>query len=157
MNEPQSNKSLGPVEIGRIIEALPHRFPFLLIDRVLSYELDRTLTAIKNVTINEPFFPGHFPDHPVMPGVLILEALAQASGVLAQLSLEDRPEANPLFYLVRIDKARFSQVVTPGDQLILNVEQKRMIRRMGQYVCTASVDGKTVASAEILCAGRSAS
>ena len=124
---------------------------------MLSYELDQKLTAIKNVTINEPFFPGHFPDHPVMPGVLILEALAQASGVLAQLSLEDRPEANPLFYLVKIDKARFSQVVTPGDQLILNVEQKRMIRRMGQYICTASVDGKTVASAEILCAGRSAS
>ena len=157
MNESQTPKTLGPVEIGRIIEALPHRFPFLLIDRVLSYELDQKLTAIKNVTINEPFFPGHFPDHPVMPGVLILEALAQASGVLAQLSLEDRPEANPLFYLVRIDKARFSQVVTPGDQLVLNVEQKRMIRRMGQYICTASVDGKTVASAEILCAGRSAS
>ena len=143
------------VGIERIIECLPHRYPFLLIDRVLDYELGKWLRAVKNVTINEPFFQGHFPGHPVMPGVLVLEALAQTSGVLAQLAVENNPTQNALFYLVRIDKARFSKIVTPGDQLILEVTQKRMLRKMGLYDCTASVDGKTVASAEILCAERS--
>ncbi|MEM9302962.1 MAG: 3-hydroxyacyl-ACP dehydratase FabZ [Pseudomonadota bacterium] len=142
------------VRIERIIECLPHRYPFLLIDRVVDYELGTWLTALKNVTINEPFFQGHFPNHPVMPGVLVLEALAQASGVLAQLSVEQDPDRNPLFYLVKIDKARFSRTVTPGDQLMLKVTQKRMLRKMGLYDCRAEVDGDVVASAEILCAER---
>ena len=144
------------VRIDRIMECLPHRYPFLLVDRVLDYELGKWLKAVKNVTINEPFFQGHFPNHPVMPGVLVLEALAQASGVLAQLAVEQDPTANPLFYLVKIDKARFSRVVTPGDQLVLIVEQKRMLRKMGLYQCAAEVDGQVVASAEMLCAERSA-
>ena len=143
-----------PVDIKRICEMLPHRYPFLMIDRVTEYEPGKRLVALKNVTINEPFFQGHFPGEPVMPGVLILEALAQASGVLVQLSAPYDPNSNPLYYLVKIDKARFSQVVKPGDQLVLEVVQKRMMLRMGQFVCQAKVDGKVVASAEVLCAER---
>ncbi len=143
-------------DIKRIFDTLPHRYPFLLIDRVIGFQVGRSLRGLKNVTINEPFFQGHFPGHPVMPGVLIIEAMAQASGLLVQLSAQIDPDAHPLFYLVKVDKARFNQVVQPGDQLILDVVQKRMIRRMGQYQCQASVDGKVVASAEILCAERSA-
>lgn len=146
-----------PVDIKRIQQMLPHRYPFLLIDRVLELEVGKRLKALKNVTINEPFFTGHFPGHPVMPGVLILEALAQASGALVQLSAETRGGAsNPLYYLVKIDKARFSKVVVPGDQLILEVEQKRMLHGMGQFVTRAFVDDKVVASAEIICAERGA-
>lgn len=138
--------------IERIMACLPHRYPFLLVDRVIDYQKDEWLHAIKNVTINEPFFQGHFPTHPVMPGVLILEALAQASGVLAQLSAEDSPSTNPLFYLVKIDNAKFKQIVTPGDQIVLQVRQKRRMRQMGLYDCQAVVDDKVVASAEMMCA-----
>jgi 3-hydroxyacyl-[acyl-carrier-protein] dehydratase len=142
-----------PIEARAIMDMLPHRYPFLLVDRVLSFELGKTLTAIKNVTINEPFFVGHFPHQPVMPGVLILEALAQASGILVQLSAPSGA-SNPLYYLVKIDKARFSKVVKPGDQLLLDVTQKRMMLRMGHFICRALVDGEEVASAEIICAER---
>lgn len=141
-------------DVERIFKMLPHRFPFLLIDRVVEFEAGKRVRAIKNVTINEPFFMGHFPDHPVMPGVLILEALAQAAGVLTRLSAESDPNTTPLFYLVKIDNARFSKLVVPGDQLILDVEQKRIIRGMGLYSGVARVDGKEVACADILCAGR---
>lgn len=144
------------VDITAIFKALPHRYPFLLIDRVIDYEAGKWLKAVKNVTMNEPFFPGHFPDHPVMPGVLILEALAQASGVLAYLSAKVQSSANPLYYLVKIDKARFTRVVVPGDQLVLHVHQKRMLKRMGLYVCEALVDDKIAAGAEMLCAERDA-
>lgn len=143
-------------DIERIFKMLPHRFPFLLVDRVLDFEVSKRLRAIKNVTFNEPYFMGHFPDHPVMPGVLILEALAQASGMLVQLSAEADPAVKPLFYLVKIDNARFSKLVVPGDQLVLEVEQKRMIRRMGLYSGIARVDGVEVACADILCAERPA-
>ena len=141
-------------DVGRILDLLPHRYPFLLVDRVMEFEVGKRLKALKNVTINEPFFQGHFPGHPVMPGVLIIEALAQASGLLVQLSTEVDPNQHPLFYLVKVDKARFSRIVGPGDQLVLNVEQKRMIRRMGQFWCQATVDGEPVAEAELLCAVR---
>ncbi len=144
-----------PLDVRRILDVLPHRYPFLLVDRVIECELGKRLRALKNITINEPFFQGHFPGHPVMPGVLIIEALAQASGLLVQLSAEQNPSAVSLFYLVKVDKARFSRVVVPGDQLVLEVTQKRLIRRMGQYWCEASVDGKPVAEAELLCAERS--
>jgi 3-hydroxyacyl-[acyl-carrier-protein] dehydratase len=148
--------TLGPVEIQKIMEFLPHRYPFLLIDRVLSCELGevKKITALKNVTINEPFFQGHFPENPVMPGVLIIEALAQGAGMLGHLSAESKGTTGKLYYLVKVDKARFSQVVSPGDQLIMEVTQKRVMRGMGQYECAAYVDGKRVASCEILCAGR---
>lgn len=142
------------VDIQEILKALPHRYPFLLVDKVLDYRPHEWLRAVKNVTMNEPFFQGHFPDHPVMPGVLILEAMAQASGVLNHLSAETKADDNPLYYLVKIDKARFTRTVLPGDQLILDVTLKRVLRRMALSTCEASVDGEVVASAEFLCAER---
>jgi 3-hydroxyacyl-[acyl-carrier-protein] dehydratase len=142
-----------PVDAARIQELLPHRYPFLLVDRVLELEPNQRILAVKNVSINEPFFQGHFPGHPVMPGVLVLEALAQAGGLLTQLSAGDVADGEEkLFYLVKIDNARFSRMVVPGDQLMLEVRLKRMIRNMAMYECAASVDGKQVASADILCA-----
>ena len=148
-----------PVDVVRIQDLLPHRYPFLLVDRVIELEPNQRIRAYKNVTANEPFFQGHFPGHPVMPGVLVVEAMAQAGGLLTQLSalsggkgLQD----DKLFYLVKVDNARFSKMVVPGDRLDLEVKLKRLIRNMAQYDCEASVDGKVVASAEILCAeGRS--
>ncbi|MCE3001959.1 MAG: 3-hydroxyacyl-ACP dehydratase FabZ [Xanthomonadaceae bacterium] len=155
MNNENPAATRLPVEVDRIMAMLPHRYPFLLVDRVVSFEPHKRLTAIKNVTINEPFFQGHFPGHPVMPGVLIIEALAQASGVLTQLSDGGPSVDKPVYYLVKVDKARFSRIVVPGDQLELHVEQKRMLKRMGLYDCRATVAGEEVASAEILCAERS--
>ncbi len=144
------------VNIEGILELLPHRYPFLLVDRVLEYHLDDPprITALKNVTVNEPCFQGHFPGHPVMPGVLILEAMAQAAGCLAHLARQALGSESQLYYLVRIDKARFNRVVAPGDQLIFEVQQKRLMRGMGLYQATATVDGKPVSSAELLCAAR---
>jgi 3-hydroxyacyl-[acyl-carrier-protein] dehydratase len=147
-----------PVDVTRIMDILPHRYPFLLVDRVVEMDPHKSLRAIKNVTINEPFFQGHFPGHPVMPGVLIIEAMAQAAGLLTQLSNPPRDPAEPapLYYLVKVDKARFSRIVVPGDQISLEVQQKRMLRKMGLYECRAVIDGEEAASAEILCAERSA-
>jgi len=142
-----------PVDVTRIQELLPHRYPFLLVDRVLELEANKRILAVKNVSINEPFFQGHFPGHPVMPGVLVLEALAQAGGLLTQLSASGVDAGDEkLFYLVKIDNARFARMVVPGDQLMLEVKLKRVIRNMAMYECSASVDGKQVASADILCA-----
>ena len=140
-----------PVDIERIREMLPHRYPFLLIDRVVGFESGKRIKAWKNVSINEPFFNGHFPAHAVMPGVLVIEALAQAGGLLSHMT-RGGPSAGKLSYLVKVDAAKFSRMVVPGDRLELEVEIKREIRNMVQYVGTASVDGKQVASAEILCA-----
>lgn len=151
-----SENVVPAADIERIFKMLPHRFPFLLVDRVLDFEPGRRIRALKNVTFNEPYFNGHFPEHPVMPGVLILEALAQAAGLLARLSAEADPELVPLFYLVKIDNARFSKLVVPGDQLLLDVEQKRLLRGMGLYAGIACVDGQQVACADVLCAGRPA-
>jgi len=147
-----------PVDVTRIMQMLPHRYPFLLVDRVVELEPNVRIRALKNVTINEPFFQGHFPGHPVMPGVLVIEAMAQAGGLLTQLSLGNGTnKQDKLFYLVKVDKARFSRMVVPGDQLDLEVTLKRTIRGMAQYECVARVAGREVASAEILCAeGRSA-
>lgn len=146
-----------PVDVTQIMGILPHRYPFLLVDRVIELEPGMRIRAIKNVSINEPFFQGHFPGHPVMPGVLVIEAMAQASGLLTQLSQPPKPKGEePVFYLACIEKARFSQTVVPGDQLVLESVQKRMRLGMGKYECVALVDGKQVASAEILCAERSA-
>ncbi|MDQ3056385.1 MAG: 3-hydroxyacyl-ACP dehydratase FabZ [Pseudomonadota bacterium] len=140
-----------PIDTDQIQALLPHRYPFLLVDRVTEFEANKRVLAYKNVTINEPFFQGHFPGHPVMPGVLVIEALAQAGGLLTQLSRT--ADANGcLFYLVKINNARFSKMVVPGDRLELDVTLKRVIRNMGMYVGIARVDGKEAASAEILCA-----
>ena len=142
-----------PVDVIKIQSLLPHRYPFLLVDRVIELDPHKRIRAIKNVTINEPFFQGHFPGHPVMPGVLVVEAMAQVGGLLTQLSLEDAPEkSGKLFYLVKVDNARFSKMVVPGDQLDIEVILKRTIRNMAMYECTARVDGKVAASADILCA-----
>lgn len=140
-----------PMDIGAIRALLPHRYPFLLIDRVVEAEPGKRVLCYKNVSINEPFFQGHFPEHPVMPGVLVIEAIAQAGGVLSHLSRED-DVSGKISYLVKVDKARFSRMVVPGDRLDLEVEIRREIRNMTLYAGTASVAGKEVASAEILCA-----
>ena len=147
-----SNPVTLPATIDDIQRLLPHRYPFLLVDRVVALEPDKRVLAYKNVTCNEPFFTGHFPGHPVMPGVLVVEALAQAGGLLTQLSRLGSSEEDQLFYLVKIDNAKFSRMVVPGDRLELEVELKRQIRNMAQYVGTARVDGEQVACAEILCA-----
>ncbi len=141
-------------DVEAIMAMLPHRYPFLMVDRVLACEPGKSLRAMKNVTFNEPFFQGHFPGHPVMPGVMIIEAMAQAAGLLVQMSAPPRVEGDPqpIFYLVKVDKARFNRIVVPGDQLVFEVELVRTLRNMGQYACRAIVDGKEVASAEMLCA-----
>jgi 3-hydroxyacyl-[acyl-carrier-protein] dehydratase len=146
----------APIEAAEIEKYLPHRYPFLLLDRVLSMETEpeKRLTGIKNVTKNEHFFEGHFPGNPVMPGVLMIESMAQAAAMLANLDAELEGRTGEIYYLVKIDNARFSKTVVPGDQLVLEVIQKRIIRRMGLYECRASVDGRQVASCELLCAGK---
>ena len=141
-----------PVRSDEIERLLPHRYPFLLVDRVVEFEKDKRVLAYKNVSCNEPFFTGHFPGHPVMPGVLVVEALAQAGGLLTQLSRDPGAGDGQTFYLVKVDNAKFSRMVVPGDKLELEVELKRRIRNMAQYVGVARVDGQQVACAEILCA-----
>ena len=141
-----------PVRSDEIERLLPHRYPFLLVDRVVEFEKDKRVLAYKNVSCNEPFFTGHFPGHPVMPGVLVIEALAQAGGLLTQLSRDPGAGDGQTFYLVKVDNAKFSRMVVPGDRLELDVELRRRIRNMAQYVGTARVDGEQVACAEILCA-----
>jgi len=145
------------VEADRILHYLPHRYPFLLVDRVVAMQRqpEKRLRAIKNVSINEPFFSGHFPGNPVMPGVLIIEAMAQAAGMLAHLDAEFEGRKGDLYFLVKVDNARFTRTVVPGDQLEMDVEQKRIVRGMGQYFCEASVQGQKVASCELLCAVKS--
>ena len=142
-----------PVDVSCILHMLPHRYPFLLVDRVIELDPHKRIRAIKTVTFNEPFFQGHFPGRPVMPGVLVIEAMAQAGGLLTQLSQsKDESSAGKLFYLVKVDNARFSRMVVPGDQLDIEVVLKRTIRNMALYECSARVDGQVVASAESLCA-----
>jgi len=141
-----------PVTSTDIERLLPHRYPFLLVDRVVEFEKDRRVLAYKNVSYNEPFFTGHFPRHPVMPGVLVVEALAQAGGLLTQLSCDPGAGDGQRFYLAKVDNAKFTRMVVPGDRLELEVELKRRIRNMAQYVGIARVDGEQAACAEILCA-----
>ena len=141
-----------PICISEIQRLLPHRYPFLLVDRVVELEPNKRVLAYKNVTANEPFFQGHFPGRPVMPGVLVVEAMAQAGGLLTQLSKTTDDDPEQAFYLVKVDNAKFSRMVVPGDRLELEVVLKRQIRNMAQYIGTARVDGEQVACAEILCA-----
>ena len=130
---------------------LTHRYPFLLVDRVTAYEPQKTLTALKNVTFNEPFFPGHFPEVPTMPGVLMLEALAQACGLLAVLDSGIRPESGFILYFAGIDEARFKRPVVPGDQLVLQVELEKQKRNVWKFRTAASVDGQTACEALMTC------
>ena len=140
------------MDINQVLEHLPHRYPFLLIDRVLEVEPGKSLVGIKNVTVNEPFFQGHFPQRPVFPGVLILEALAQATGILAFRSTNTKPADDSLYYFAGIDKARFKRPVSPGDQLRLSVEVIKSKRGIWKFTGEATVDGELAASAELTCA-----
>jgi len=140
--------------IEEIKEYLPHRYPFLLIDRVVSFEKDKRIVALKNVTMNEPFFPGHFPHYAVMPGVLIVEAMAQAAAVLSLKSLGHKNDGKWVYYFVGIDGARFKRPVTPGDQLRLEVEAGQSRRGMAKFTAVAKVGDEVAAEAELLCALR---
>ena len=140
------------MDIHEILKQLPHRYPFLLVDRVLELEKGKRIQALKNVTINEPFFNGHFPHRPVMPGVLILEALAQAAAVLSFETMGTRPDADSIVYFAGIDEARFRRPVVPGDQLLLEVELLRNVRGISKYSATARVGEEVAAQAQLMCA-----
>lgn len=143
------------MDIDEVMRHLPHRYPFLLVDRVLECEPGKRIVALKNVTMNEPHFPGHFPHHPVMPGVLILEALAQAAAVLSYVTENKLPDDSSVVYFAGIDGARFKKPVVPGDQVILKVELLRNMRGIWKYATRAEVDGELVAEAEMMAALRS--
>jgi len=142
----------GKMDIEAIMRQLPHRYPFLMVDRVLECVSGKHVRALKNVTFNEPFFTGHFPHRPVMPGVMIIEALAQAAGILAFRTVDVVPDTETRFYFVAIDNARFRKPVEPGDQLVLKVDLKRAFKGIWKFHGSAEVDGVEVASAEIMVA-----
>ncbi|MGS0740315.1 3-hydroxyacyl-ACP dehydratase FabZ [Glaciimonas sp. GG7] len=144
------------LNISQIKEYLPHRYPLLLVDRVLNWESGKTITAIKNVTINEEFFNGHFPNKPVMPGVLTIEALAQTAALLSFLTEGRKPDENTVVYFLGIDKARFRRPIEPGDQIRLEVEILRVVRGIWKYKAVASVDGELAVEAEFMCTMRHA-
>lgn len=139
------------MDIHEILDHLPHRYPFVLIDRVLSLELNKEITAIKNVSVNEPFFPGHFPYHPVMPGVLIVEAMAQAAAILSFKTMDTKPSDDSVYYFAGIDSARFKKPVSPGDQIVLTVKIDRILKGIWKYSGVAKVDGEVVAEAKMMC------
>ena len=139
------------MDIHEILDHLPHRYPFILVDRVISMDLGKEITAIKNVTINEPYFPGHFSYHPVMPGVLIVEALAQAAALLSFKTMNTKPTEDSVYYFAGIDNARFKKPVNPGDQIILHVKIDRILKGIWKYSGTATVDGEIVAEANMMC------
>jgi 3-hydroxyacyl-[acyl-carrier-protein] dehydratase len=139
------------LDLNQILEYLPHRYPFLLVDRVREFEAGKNIVGLKNVTINEHFFVGHFPHHPVMPGVLVIEALAQVSAILSFITAGQKPGDRSVSYFVGIDKARFKRPVFPGDQLILESELIRCVHRIWKFSAKARVDGVVVAEAELLC------
>lgn len=139
------------MDIHEILEHLPHRYPFLLVDRVLEVIPNERIVALKNVTMNEPFFPGHYPHHPVMPGVLVIEAMAQAAALLSFKSMGTKSDTNSVYYFVGIDNARFKRPVEPGDQLILKATNTMNRRGMWKFKCSAEVDGQIAAEAELIC------
>jgi 3-hydroxyacyl-[acyl-carrier-protein] dehydratase len=146
--------AMGMMEIQAIMEHLPHRYPMLLIDRVLSVEPGKEIVALKNVTINEPFFSGHFPHYPVMPGVLIVEAMAQASAILAFKTFDFKSDANSVYYFVGIDEARFKKPVMPGDRMILKAQILRTLRGIWKFAAQAYVEDRLVSEATLLCTMR---
>lgn len=146
-----NNTESTSMDIHEILDHLPHRYPFVLIDRVVSMKIGEEITALKNVTINEPFFPGHFPYHPVMPGVLIVEAMAQAAAILSFKTMGVKPSDDSVYYFAGIDSARFKKPVSPGDQIILNVKIDRILKGIWKYSGVASVDGNVVAEAQMMC------
>lgn len=150
----ESTGNIGSLDIHEILDHLPHRYPFLLVDRVVSLIPGQSIHAYKNVSINEPFFVGHFPHHPVMPGVLIMEALAQAAGILSFKTMGEMPSEDSVFYFVGIDNCRFKKPVLPGDQLNLYITIERNMRGIWKYKAEAKVDGAIVAEANLMCAKR---
>jgi 3-hydroxyacyl-[acyl-carrier-protein] dehydratase len=145
------------LDICQIKEYLPHRYPMLLVDRVLDWEAHKSISAIKNVTANEEFFNGHFPHKPVMPGVLMIEAMAQTAAILSFMSIGVKPDANSVVYFVGIDNARFKRPVGPGDQLRMDIEIIRCSRGIWKYKAVGSVDGAIALEADLMCTIRSAS
>lgn len=141
---------MSELDIREILKYLPHRYPFLLLDRIVEWVPNKRLVALKNVTYNEQFFQGHFPNYPVMPAVLILEAMAQATGLLAMRSMEKLPADDSVYYFVGIDKARFRKPVSPGDQLMIEIEHEKTSRNIWRVQATARVLEKTVADAQIM-------
>lgn len=142
------------LDINQIKEYLPHRYPMLLVDRVLNWESGKSITAIKNVSANEEFFSGHFPNKPVMPGVLMIEAMAQAAALLSFLSAGQKPDANTLVYFLGIDNARFKRPVEPGDQLKIQVEIVKVARGIWKFKASASVDGQLAVEGDLMCTMR---
>jgi 3-hydroxyacyl-[acyl-carrier-protein] dehydratase len=142
------------MDIHEILEYLPHRYPILLVDRVLECEPGKHIVGIKNVSINEPFFQGHFPHHPVMPGVLIIEALAQVSAILSFMTLGNKPDDQSVYYFVGIDEARFKRPVLPGDQLRLEATLERNVRGIWKFAVQAKVDDAIAAEAKLMCTVR---
>ena len=138
------------IDIQAIREALPHRYPMLLVDRVLEVSEDE-ITAIKNVSVNEPYFPGHFPYHPVMPGVLIVEAMAQAAAILSFKTMDAKPNDDSVYYFAGIDNARFKKPVSPGDPIVINVKIDRILKGIWKYTGVAMFDGAVVAEAQMMC------
>ena len=145
---------MSEMDINEVIAHLPHRFPMLLIDRIRELEPGKCIVALKNVSANEPYFPGHFPHHPIMPGVLILEAMAQAAGILVFRTQGYKPDEKTAYYYVGIDNARFKKPVVPGDQLELDVRIERSLKGISKFACIARVGQDVVAEATILCSMR---
>jgi 3-hydroxyacyl-[acyl-carrier-protein] dehydratase len=145
---------MSSMDIHQILEYLPHRYPILLVDRVVDVVPGERITALKNVSVNEPFFPGHYPHHPVMPGVLIIEAMAQTAAILSFKTMGNKPDDNSVYYFVGIDGARFKRPVSPGDQLIMEVTLLMNKRGMWKFSGTAKVDGQVAAEAELICTVR---
>ncbi|HWU83347.1 MAG TPA: 3-hydroxyacyl-ACP dehydratase FabZ [Methylophilaceae bacterium] len=146
-----TEQAIMSMDIHEILAHLPHRYPFVLVDRVLSLEVGKEIVAVKNVSVNEPYFPGHFPYHPVMPGVLIVEAMAQAAAILSFKTMDTKPSDDSVYYFAGIDSARFKKPVSPGDQLILKVKIDRILRGIWKYSGQALVDDSVVAEAEMMC------
>ncbi len=142
------------LDIKEIFDYLPHRYPFLLVDRVTEIELGVSLKAYKNITFNEPQFTGHFPNNPIMPGVMIVEAMAQCTGILAFKSQDVKPDGSTMYYLAAIDNCRFRQPAVPGDRLDFSVVTTGQKRGIWKFECEARIDGKVIASADLMCAER---
>jgi 3-hydroxyacyl-[acyl-carrier-protein] dehydratase len=147
---------MSVMDIKTVLERLPHRYPFLLVDRVLECETGKRILALKNVTINEPFFPGHFPHHPIMPGVMLIEAMAQAAAILAFESSRLRPDDKSVVYFLGIDEARFKSPVVPGDQLMLEARIERHLKGVWRFAAEARVGERLAAAAKMMCALRDA-
>jgi 3-hydroxyacyl-[acyl-carrier-protein] dehydratase len=145
---------MSAMEIDEILQYLPHRYPFLLVDRVLEIEAGKRIVAVKNISVNEPFFNGHFPGMPVMPGVLMIEAMAQAAGILSFKTLNRRFDGSIMYYLAGVDNARFKRPVVPGDQLLMEVAISRVARNLWKYAGRGTVAGQLAVEADLLCAQR---